>query len=108
MRHVVTPEPSSGEWRALCLGVCGGARASWHQDWILSRVADLLSLVDRVSDLQGTDKVKYNSFAATGVTLVSTSSVIRFSLSIAVFNSGLTIPRQNASKAFAFRLNNCK
>jgi hypothetical protein len=51
----------------------------------LSRGADLLSLVDRVPDLQGADKVKYNSFAATGVTLVSTSSVIRFSLSIAGF-----------------------
>jgi hypothetical protein len=30
MGHVATPEPSSGGWRALCLGARGRARALWH------------------------------------------------------------------------------
>jgi hypothetical protein len=32
MDHVVTPEPSSGGWHALCLGARGGVRALWHQE----------------------------------------------------------------------------
>jgi hypothetical protein len=31
--HVVTLEPSSGEWRAMCLGARGRARALWHWEW---------------------------------------------------------------------------
>jgi hypothetical protein len=41
MGHVVTPKPSPGGWRALCLRAHGGARALWHQERIWNRGADL-------------------------------------------------------------------
>jgi hypothetical protein len=47
MGHVMTPEPSSGEWRAMCLGACGGARVLWHQERTWGHGADLLSLVHK-------------------------------------------------------------
>jgi hypothetical protein len=57
MGHVVTSEPSSGGWRALCLGARGGARASWHREWIWSRGADLSSLVHRGTQSAGTPMI---------------------------------------------------
>jgi hypothetical protein len=41
----------------MCLRARGGARASWHQERIWIRGADLLCLAHRVPGLQGTDTV---------------------------------------------------
>jgi hypothetical protein len=57
MGHVVTLEPSSGGWRALCLGAHGRARASWHRERIWNRGVDLSSLVHRGTWSAGTSMV---------------------------------------------------